>query len=218
MRVIEGVRGRIVVRTILRQARENRAGCGLFVCRATFSVALLTLAIGEDVMLKSTESIVAGALLLAVLAACGSGGETSDPAAGAEMLANGMTVGAQIEARQGGFKTFGKNFKTISDQLKSDSADMAAVQAAAATIADTATGLGDWFPEGTGPESGVETEALAIIWEDGADFATKVSDAQAAIEGLNLAAQSGDAEAISTAFRNAGGTCKACHDKFRLDD
>ncbi len=169
-------------------------------------------------MLHSKNSLALGALAIIMLAACGGGGEPADPNAGSEVLANGMTVSAQIEARQEGFKTIGKNFKAINDQLKSGSPDMQAIQTAAAVLPDVSADLAEWFPAGTGPESGVETEALAIIWEEPVDFSAKIVDAQSAMAALNVAAQSGDADAIADAVRATGGTCKACHDKYRLDD
>ena len=163
------------------------------------------------------KSLSISALSLGFLAACG-GGETADPNAGAEMLDNGMTVKAQIEARQEGFKAIGKNFKTISDQLKAGSPDIAAIQAASSELSMVGADMDTWFPEGTGPESGVETEALALIWQELDDFNGVVMDSQTALDALDAAAQTGDVAAISAAFQTAGGTCKACHDKFRLDD
>lgn len=173
-------------------------------------------------MLQTLKTLTLGAFALTLVSACGGGEETTDPAPEAaavtETLANGMTVSAQIEARQEAYKTIGKNFKAVSDQLKAGSPDIAAIQAAAAELPAAAAGMADWFPEGTGPESGVETDALALIWAEQADFGSKVNDSQAALSALNVAAQSGDIAAISAAFQTAGGTCKACHDKFRLDD
>lgn len=165
-------------------------------------------------------SALAGLLLLS---ACGQGGE-AEPAsedsadAGATALPNGMTVKEQIEARQGQLKKVGKSFKAISDQLKSDSPDVAAIQAAAASVPEDTTGMADWFPEGTGPESGVETDALPIIWEEKEDFLEKVSTMQEAAVALAAAAEGGDVAAIGAAFQETGGSCKACHDKYRLDD
>ncbi len=165
---------------------------------------------------------VAGLMLLT---ACGQGGgDAGDEASGASgenataALPNGMTVQEQIEARQKKLENIGGAFKTISDQLKSDSPDVAAIQTAAATVPAEATGMADWFPEGTGPDSGVETEALAIIWQEKEDFLSKISDMQNAAATLNTTAQGGDVAAIGEAFKATGGTCKACHDKFRLDD
>ncbi len=156
---------------------------------------------------------------LALLSACGSADETEGVAGAADLeLANGMTVKQQIEARQGQLKKIGKAFKTISDQLKADSPDLAEIQMAAAVVPKEAAGMADWFPEGTGPESGVKTEALPIIWEEPADFNEKVTAMQDAAAQLETVAQEGDVAAIATAFKTTGGTCKSCHDKYRLDD
>ena len=156
---------------------------------------------------------------LTLLAACEQAPETAptSEAASAE-LANGLTVKEQIEARQGQLKKMGKAFKTISDQLKADSPDLSQIQTAAAAVPKESATMIDWFPEGTAPESGVETEALPVIWENKADFNLKVTALQDAAALLDSAAQTGDIAAIGAAFKTTGGTCKACHDKYRLDD
>lgn len=155
---------------------------------------------------------------LALLAACGGGDAPAASDAGTEMLANGMTVKAQIEARQDSFKTIGKNFKTINDELKTEAPDLSAIEASAAIMADTAAGISEWFPDGTGPEAGVKTRALAEIWESRDDFNSKASDAQAVLAALNTAVESGDVDAISAAVRTTGGACKACHDDYRAEE
>ncbi len=156
---------------------------------------------------------------VALLSACGQNEETEVVSETASIeLANGMTVKEQIEARQGQLKKIGKAFKTISDQLKAGSPDVAQIQAAAASVPEQALGMADWFPEGTGPDSGVETEALPIIWEDKADFDEKVTAMQDAAAQLDAVAQGGDVAAIAAAFKTTGGKCKDCHDKYRLDD
>lgn len=170
-------------------------------------------------MALHARSVWLGAIAALSLTACSGGGEApSDPDAGSDVLSNGLTVKAQIEARQAGFKAVGGEFKSINDQLRSGAPDLAAIQAAAAELPGIIDGAGGWFPEGTGPESGVETEALPIIWEEPEDFEAKVNDFVVAIEALNVAAQSGELPAIQAAVQATGGTCKACHDKYRLDD
>lgn len=164
------------------------------------------------------KSLVPTALGLALLAACGGGDAPAASDAGAEVLANGLTVKAQIEARQDSFKTLGRNFKTINDQLRTDAPDLAAIEDAAATLAETAAGLSDWFPDGTGPEAGVKTRALAGIWETRDDFNSKASDAQAVLAALSTAVDTGDLDAISAAVRTTGGACKACHDDYRAEE
>lgn len=167
-------------------------------------------------MFDLAKSALVSATALVFLTACG--GAPEDPNAGAEMLDNGMTVRAQIEARQEGFKAIGSEFKTINDQLRSGSPDMAPIQAAASALPAAAEGIETWFPVGTGPETGVATEALATIWEEPEDFESKVNDFVLAISALETAAQTGDADVIQAAARATGATCGACHDKFRLDD
>lgn len=156
---------------------------------------------------------------MALLSACGDNAETDAQSAAASIeLPNGMTVKEQIEARQGHLKKIGKAFKTISDQLKAGSPDLGAIQSAAALVPKEAEGMADWFPEGTGPDTGVKTEALPVIWENKSDFDDKVLAMQEAAAQLNTVAQGGDVTAIAAAFRTTGGKCKACHDKYREDD
>ena len=148
--------------------------------------------------------------------ACGE--EAAAPGATVEAavtLANGRTVAEQIEYRKGQYKKLGGAFKTISDALKSGSPDMAAIQAAATSVPEVTEGMVDWFPAGTGPESGVKTGASAKIWAQPDDFAAKVTAFETAAANLATAAATGDIGAISAAFGATGGTCKGCHDVYK---
>lgn len=167
--------------------------------------------------MNTPPSVKLAALALSglFLVACGQSG---GPDAGDTVLPNGMTVAEQIELRQDRYERIGGAFKTINDQLETGDPDIAEIQAAAATLPEAGAGMADWFPEGTGPDAGVETEALPAIWETPEDFDTKVAEFLAAAEELDTAAQSGDVSAIASAFQATGGTCKACHDDYRLDD
>ena len=115
-------------------------------------------------------------------------------------------------------KKMGKAFKTISDELKASSPDRAKIRTAAATLPRSAKGMASWFPSGTGPEAGIKTAALPVIWNNKQDFNAKVAAMQDAAAKLSSVAQSGSVSAISAQFRTTGGTCKACHDKYRSDD
>ncbi|VWX61163.1 c-type cytochrome [Sphingorhabdus sp. 109] len=168
---------------------------------------------------RKTHMILPAIAGLALLSACSQNADTGPVSDTSDVeLANGLTVKEQIETRQAQLKKIGKAFKTISDQLRASSPDLAQIQAAAAAVPTEAANMIDWFPEGTGPDSGVETEALPIIWEDKDDFDSKVVAMQDAAAKLETAAQGGDVEAVAAAFKTTGGTCKACHDKYRLDD
>ncbi|GAB5482947.1 MAG: hypothetical protein Pars92KO_27040 [Parasphingorhabdus sp.] len=168
--------------------------------------------------------IVAPAIAtMMLLSACGeSGGSDAASEASSEaatvQLPNGMTIQQQIEARQGQLEKVGDAFKAISDQLKASSPDIAVIQEAAAAVPEATEGMADWWPESSGPESGVETDALPAIWENMTDFQEKVGNMQEAAATLNTTAQGGDMAAIGEAFKATGGTCKACHDDYRLDD
>lgn len=153
------------------------------------------------------------------LAACGSGaGDEPAPETDSIILPNGMTVTEQIEARQERYEALGDTFRTLNQQFRSGSPDLAVVQEAAAQVPAIVEGMETWFPAGTGPESGVETEALSTIWETPDDFAQKIVEHQAAVAALAEVANGGDLDAIQAAVQATGATCGACHDDYRLDD
>ncbi len=145
------------------------------------------------------------------LAACG---ETAEEVPTAELAAEDL---AMIEARQDNFEEIGDAFKVIRDQLDADSPDFALISASAATIQEDAAKIPDFFVAGTSMDSGADTEALAVIWEQPEDFTAahqKLVDASAV---LVEAAASEDAETIGAAAMGLGGSCKNCHDTFRLE-
>jgi len=90
------------------------------------------------------------------------------------------------------------------------------VRAGAAQIADLSRKTSGWFPAGTGAEIG-KTGAKPEIWKDPRDFASKLRNFQGAAKAFNVAAMSGDMSAVKARFADLGGTCKACHDKYRMD-
>src|SRR5262245_45387967 len=119
--------------------------------------------------LAALPCLVGGLAL--TLAACG--GETTAAYHGDDPLPNGMTVKQQIEARQHNLKDLGGAFKTVNDQLKTDAPQLTEIKLAAEEIRSHSQEIGNWFPAGTGPESGVKTEARAAIWTGQADFKAK---------------------------------------------
>jgi cytochrome c556 len=60
------------------------------------------------------------------------------------------------------------------------------------------------------------SDALPIIWEEPEQFAAAIEKAAAATKKFVEAAESGDKEAIAAAFRDVGGSCRGCHDTFRV--
>ena len=151
------------------------------------------------------------AVLSVSVAACG-GEPTGEGAATA--LADSPPV---IEERQANFKAIGKSFKAIRTQLEGDSPDMEAIAAAATDMNAAALKIEGYFPEGTSVADGYDTEALATIWEKPQDFAEAHKRLVDASAEMITIAQSGDAAAVGDQVGVVGGSCKNCHDTFRLD-
>jgi cytochrome c556 len=126
--------------------------------------------------------------------------------------------GETIHAREANFKQLGKGLKATMDQLKGRSPDLAVIRAAAAQIVPAAQRVPTLFPKGTGPESGVKTEALPEIWTRPAEFRAAADKLATAATAFKAAADSGDLARIKSATASLGGTCKGCHDPFRAKD
>ena len=65
-----------------------------------------------------------------------------------------------------------------------------------------------------GSEKGT-TRAKPEIWQNKADFESKLGDLRKAAAALNSAAGSGDKKAIAAQVGAVGKTCKACHDEYK---
>ena len=135
-------------------------------------------------------------------------------AGGAFAAVNAKSV---IEARETNFKSMGKSMKAMNDSLKSDAPDLASIASNAANIRGLAPKITTWFPKGTGPESGVKTEARAEVWTDGAGFAAAARRLEPEAAKLEAMARAGDLAGVRAQVRVVGGTCKGCHDKFKAD-
>jgi cytochrome c556 len=169
----------------------------------------------------------------AVLAACG-GAETSQannaqanianaaaPAAtaAASVVAAGVSgakAAAVMHERHEGMETIGKNFKALHREFDAASPDMAVVRSSAGTIAALSKKASGWFPGGTGPEVG-KTGAKPEIWQNRQDFAAKLAAFQKAAQLFNAVAAGNDLGAAKARYADLGGTCKACHDKYRSE-
>jgi cytochrome c556 len=68
------------------------------------------------------------------------------------------------------------------------------------------------FAEGSNVQG---SDALAVIWEEPEAFDAAIEKAEKATEAFAKATENGDKAAVTAAFREVGGSCKGCHDKFR---
>lgn len=158
-----------------------------------------------------SRSLVTGGLCL-MAAACGS------PETPPVLTPEQQELAQQVEARQSHFQDLGAAFKAINDEIKAGRPASTTTTFSIDSVVRYAPQVRTWFPEGTGPELGVETEAKAAIWEQPEEFEAALADFERAVEDLATAKQSGEPEAIKAAFMKTGGTCKSCHDKFREED
>jgi cytochrome c556 len=121
-----------------------------------------------------------------------------------------------MHQRHEGMKAIGKSNKAIRDQLQKSSPDSGIIDWNAAKIADLSQQASGWFPTGTGPEAG-KTGAKAEIWRNPQDFTAKLVAFQKAVQALKAATSGNDLNAIRVRVDGMGQTCRACHDKYRLD-
>jgi cytochrome c556 len=113
--------------------------------------------------------------------------------------------------RHEAMETVQESFKPLrAIAVKEAPFDAAVVNKSATTILEKLKEAHGLFPEGSG---GGDTRAKAEIWTDRAGFDKAMKDAQSAAEAM---AAVKDEAAFMPAMKALGGTCKGCHDKYRL--
>ncbi len=123
-----------------------------------------------------------------------------------------------IAARQANFKQMGKGMKAISEQIKSPTPSLEAIKAGAAAIDEAAGKVGGYFPAGSGPQTGVKTEALPAIWQKNDEFKSDTAKLIKAAAAMRVAAGGGNVDQVKAQFASLGATCKECHENFRAKD
>ena len=169
-------------------------------------------------MAFTRTAVIALAAFALPLGGCG---ETADDPAVAEGETDVLAAPADpdvVKVRHDNFEEIGDAFKVIRSELEESSPDFDAIQANARIIADNAVLIPEHFPEGTGPGSGADTEALDTIWERPEDFSAATERMIGATRTMLAAADSRDAATVQEAVKELGGACKNCHDQFRKDD
>ncbi len=90
--------------------------------------------------------------------------------------------------------------------------DAAVVTASATTIAENLKKAHALFPAGS---DGGESRAKPEIWSDRAGFDKEMKDAQAAAVALSSVKEEAG---FLPALKSLGGSCKSCHDMYRLPE
>jgi cytochrome c556 len=128
------------------------------------------------------------------------------------------TPADQVKSRIASYRELGAAFKNVNDALRGPTPPVMILQISSRTIQNMARAQYTLFPAGTGAEAGVKTKAKPEIWSQAARFRA-AQDAFAAQAGaFDRAVRSGNMDAVRAETRKLGGTCKGCHDQFRLAD
>lgn len=123
-----------------------------------------------------------------------------------------------VGGRVNGYRETGAAFKTINDQLKSGAPLKVMLRASARTIGATARDQYNWFPAGSGAETGLKTKAKAVIWSDAAGFRAAQERFAHEADLMSKAVDAGDAAAMQKQAKALGQACAACHQKYRQED
>lgn len=139
-------------------------------------------------------------------------------AASAALLLAGVAVTpatAQdpIKTRKDGFESMKKAMGQTKSILDKGEAASTVADPAQRMVAFAST-IPSLFPAGS--DKG-DTDALPAIWTNKPDFEAKAKAFEEAAKALEVAAASGDKSAVMKQFAAVGGTCKACHDRYRED-
>ena len=155
--------------------------------------------------IRSSSFCAALALVLAVLAL------PSAPAA-----AQNKQAEQAIKYRQAAYTVLGTNFGIAAAMATGKMPyDAKAFQTRVDRTAYMATIVPETF--GPGTDAGAPTKAKKEIWTSQAEFQKLMKDMQDKTAALAVAAKTNDLEKIKPAFGAAGQSCKACHDKFKVE-
>lgn len=123
-----------------------------------------------------------------------------------------------IVERQEKFESMGAAMKQIEDEFRKRRPDMHIVNDAASIILLTSDTMGEWFPVGTGPDSGFKTKTKATVWEDQDRFRKLQESFRREAQKLSKLATEGHSITAETAFHSLGMSCSNCHKTFREKD
>jgi cytochrome c556 len=136
---------------------------------------------------------------------------------GEKAIAGEMDVEQVIDARQRNLRDMGAAFKAITDQLKRSAPNLQEIASYASSLQEIAASQKQWFPAGSGPESGIKTAAKPEIWTQPVEFTKREDDLTTAL-GLLVKAAGKDIEAVRRQHEQVGKVCAGCHKPFRAQE
>ena len=137
-------------------------------------------------------------------------------------LTPGLTLAAApseveqiIKERHEKFEQMGEAYDDIDRELKRETPDLSLIQRHAAQIDEWAGDQIHWFPEGSGPDSGIKTEAKAEVWGDAQQFEALQEAFVLEARRFKDAADQGDLANLISRFEATSAVCSECHEKYR---
>ena len=115
-----------------------------------------------------------------------------------------------VEKRVKRFKQSGADIQAVFKKHL-PAGDYAAIEAAALRMAAWGDEMPDAFPAGSR-----SVGADDALWDNFPDFKAKSEAMAEASRALKAAAGSGDKVSVAAAAKRVGGTCKSCHDSYRI--
>lgn len=119
-----------------------------------------------------------------------------------------------VRYRQSAFNVMGNHFARIGAMVNGRVPYDAAAAQVNAEIVQTMSRL-PYAGFIAGTETIGNTSALPEVWSQADKFKAAAQKMQDEVVKLNVAAKSGNADQLKTAFGAVGNACKACHDDFR---
>lgn len=119
-----------------------------------------------------------------------------------------------IRARQAHFRDMEAESRAIDRALAERAPSLPVIRENAQRLADYAPQILTWFPEQSGAEAGVATNAKVEIWRDQEGFGRAAFDFIAAAEEFNVIVRGGDVDAIRAARPALAAACTGCHARF----
>lgn len=130
-------------------------------------------------------------------------------------LAETLAGAAAAKNREDRMDALQKAVQAVAAYAKGEGDQAAAVAAAPVLEAMGADMAGLW-PADSGPSAGVETWTKPELWTDTATFQKVSAEFTAAVPAVVAAVRAGDAAATGAALETLGGTCRGCHQPFRI--
>lgn len=119
---------------------------------------------------------------------------------------------SDIKARQDAFSSIKDNVEMVGEMLDSGKLDWTKLETYGKSLTQHASVLENHFPEGSQQGS----DAKAAIWKNHDKFSMGLTKLNTGFQDFYTAAQAHDQASLVAGFKDATGTCKACHRKYRV--